>query len=158
MLGLGSLDLMRRRGMSRAPFMASALGMRRGPAGMSRPRVGMPSTPAAQGIPQGLSQLGTTAVAQPPQGAGMYQDARSYGAQQPGNMTGPSTTAVGTPKGTYDSATGAFTPFPAQQSGSDAPLTLKMSQYFQRPDVPGGLAGDTADRANPIRPMIRYTA
>src|SRR5713226_925683 len=103
MLGLGSLARMRLRGMSRAPFMAGALGMRRPPMGLMRPSVGMASTPAAQGITQGLSQLGTTAVAQPPQGvyqggavqapgsypggAGIYQDARS---QAPGMASGES--------------------------------------------------------------------
>src|SRR2546428_796324 len=87
MLGLGSLDLMRRRGMSRAPFMAGALGMRRGMAGRPRPQVGMPSTPAAQGIPQGLSQLSTRAVDPTGKSQGVYQGGAI---QAPGMWAGSS--------------------------------------------------------------------
>src|SRR2546428_9962777 len=95
MLGLGSLDLMRRRGMSRAPFMAGALGMRRGMMGRTRPQVGMPSTPAAQGIPQGLGQLGTRAVDPTGQSQGVYQG----GAIQAPGMWAGSPQQQGLPQG-----------------------------------------------------------
>ena len=52
-----------------------------------RPQVGMPSTPAAQGIPQGLSQLSTRAVDPTGKSQGVYQGGAI---QAPGMWAGSS--------------------------------------------------------------------